>query len=294
MPMCISCTAPTPYLYTLYESEHNLRLEECRQCKAFVDPYVEFDALTLFIDLILLKRGVFRHLLFNRGSPPRRLGGGEAKKPAKQSHAGLARGELLLKLGGGLTLLDAYIRWCYLNPIPSSEPLIWTAPLVRQFFLILVGTLVETFAFQLTILALTYVFHRLQSSGGRRFTPTLVPLSLLYSSLTKYFLLFLLTIWPPSTSAIPKTHFPMLNSNGGRLFSVLDDDVLDKEWLVRNVVGGMSAGFGLRVVLDDIGPFFTTVIIIGAWAVKNLVSNVVGHSIGDVNIQRAWRSYSIP
>ena len=27
---------------------------------------------------------------------------------------------------------------------------------------------------------------------------------------------------------------------------ILDDDKLDREWIVRNVLGGMSAGFGLR------------------------------------------------
>lgn len=29
MPICISCTALTPYLYTVYETEYNLRLEQC-------------------------------------------------------------------------------------------------------------------------------------------------------------------------------------------------------------------------------------------------------------------------
>jgi hypothetical protein len=27
---------------------------------------------------------------------------------------------------------------------------------------------------------------------------------------------------------------------------IFDDDKLDKEWVVRNVLGGMAAGFGLR------------------------------------------------
>lgn len=27
---------------------------------------------------------------------------------------------------------------------------------------------------------------------------------------------------------------------------MLDEDKLDREWVVRNVLGGMSAGFGLR------------------------------------------------
>lgn len=30
------------------------------------------------------------------------------------------------------------------------------------------------------------------------------------------------------------------------LWHLLDDDVLDRTWLVRNLLGGMSAGFGLR------------------------------------------------
>lgn len=37
-----------------------------------MDPYVEHDTLTLLLDLILLKRGVYRHLLFNRGAERRR------------------------------------------------------------------------------------------------------------------------------------------------------------------------------------------------------------------------------
>lgn len=31
-----------------------------------------------------------------------------------------------------------------------------------------------------------------------------------------------------------------------KAFEVLDDDKIDREWVVRNVLGGMSAGFGLR------------------------------------------------
>lgn len=38
-----------------------------------MDPYVEHDSLTILLDLILLKRGVYRHLLYNRGAKPRRL-----------------------------------------------------------------------------------------------------------------------------------------------------------------------------------------------------------------------------
>lgn len=39
---------------------------------------MEYDTLTLLLDLILLKRGVYRHLLFNRGKAPRRESGTNA------------------------------------------------------------------------------------------------------------------------------------------------------------------------------------------------------------------------
>ena len=42
-------------------------------CRAPADPYVEHDPLVLALDLILLKRGVYRHLLFNRGTLPRKV-----------------------------------------------------------------------------------------------------------------------------------------------------------------------------------------------------------------------------
>lgn len=36
------------------------------RCSKLADPYVERDATTLFIDLLLLKVGVYRHFLWNR------------------------------------------------------------------------------------------------------------------------------------------------------------------------------------------------------------------------------------
>ena len=79
-----------------------------------------------------------------------------------------------------------------------------------------------------------------------------VPLTLLYSSLSKLFLLFLLSIWKPSTTNSTQIFterakgtilaHPVINS----ALEILDDDKLDKEWVIRNILGGMAAGFGLR------------------------------------------------
>ena len=74
-----------------------------------------------------------------------------------------------------------------------------------------------------------------------------IPLCLLYSSLTKFMLLVVLSIWgsqvkgdPPRPAYVYKMPFD------SPLWRLLDDDVLDQTWLVRNMLGGMSTGFGLR------------------------------------------------
>jgi len=83
----------------------------------------------------------------------------------------------------------------------------------------------------------------------------MIPLSLFYSSIPKLFLLSLLTIWAPSSSSKlssnarpPLAWLACLPDDSPITFilTFLDDDILDREWLVRNLLGGMSAGFGLR------------------------------------------------
>lgn len=80
-----------------------------------------------------------------------------------------------------------------------------------------------------------------------RFRYSHISLCLFYSSLLKFLLLVVLSIWGPQ---VPKdtpppayVHKMPLESP---LWHLLDDDVLDRTWLVRNLLGGMSAGFGLR------------------------------------------------
>ena len=105
-----------------------------------------------------------------------------------------------------------------------------------------------------------------------------IPLTLFYSSLTKLFLLFCLSIWRPddpdhrhpsqlgtgsddaSTNPnAPRNPIPNTNTNTAAglaglgthplvlsALGLLDADTLDRAWVVRNVLGGMAAGFGLR------------------------------------------------
>ncbi|KAH9902968.1 Arv1-domain-containing protein [Cubamyces lactineus] len=326
MPICTSCAQPTPYLYTVYNSAYNFRLEQCTACHAFADPYVEHDTLTLLLDLILLKRDVYRHLLYNRGLGARRVGD---KTPAKKDssarpsgqvrHSALSRWWLIARLGSALICVDAFIRWTHISSSHAgdiSEMATWNRAAIAGFVRILVGCFFETAAFHAGVVLACYAVLKLLPSPGspvsgirEQFRYSHIPLTLFYSSLTKLFLLFCLSIWrPDATKSDWATHArPHLHPNATtfthpvvvRALELLDEDKLDREWVVRNVLGGMAAGFGLRVVLDC-HPILTTMIIIAGWLVKtavaNLVSGWVGTGLGvdDKAAEEMWLAYSIP
>ncbi|KAH9945416.1 Arv1-domain-containing protein [Epithele typhae] len=329
MPICTSCATPTEYLYTVYDSAYNFRLEQCTSCHAFADPYVEHDTLTLLLDLILLKRDVYRHLLYNRGLGARRAGDRAspkseelANKTRQQYHDQSARRWLIARLGLALVCLDAFIRWTHIStnqPRNASQIASWNQAALEGFARILVGCIFETAAFHAGVVFACYlVLHALPApppgapvSGIReQFRYSHIPLTLLYSSLTKLFLLFCLSIWRPNvhsdhpasgTASTTPLH-PDATVFAHPLFlqalALLDEDTLDREWVVRNVLGGMAAGFGLRVVLDC-HPVFTTAVILAGWAVKNAVAHFVsgwveiglgmGGAVGEM-----WLAYSIP
>ncbi|KAL1730000.1 Arv1-domain-containing protein [Schizophyllum commune] len=316
MPICTTCTAAVPFLYTVYESAYNLRLEECTQCHAFADPYVEHDTLALVLDLILLKRGVFRHLLYNRGTEPRRETGKITRTQADTSSEALRdverekvrRWKFVTRLGLPLVAADAFIRWCHLNPGQPYDESPWAQENIRSLTRAFLGCAAETVAFHLGVALSCYIAvralkaydafcQRVPSDVRQEFRCSLVPLTLFYSSLTKLFLLFMLTIWKPSPAG-PASDYAIglpdvLRSNDGarQIFHLLDDDRIDREWVVRNVLGGMSAGFGLRVILDA-NPFVTTVVILIGWAVKTAMAQYVSAWMGEAS--EAWLAYSIP
>ncbi|RKP08548.1 Arv1 protein [Thamnocephalis sphaerospora] len=91
--LCVECGRPVNTLYTEY-SKGNIRLTPCDACGRFVDKYVELDFVVIFIDLLLHKPQVYRHLLFNR-----------LEYYDKGFHPSVA------KLAVLLVLFDVYIRW---------------------------------------------------------------------------------------------------------------------------------------------------------------------------------------
>ncbi|TFK73255.1 Arv1-domain-containing protein [Pluteus cervinus] len=314
MPICVSCTSFLPYLYTVYQSEHNLRLEQCPKCYAFADPYVEHDDLILILDLILFKRGVYRHLLYNRGTPPfyaerKNVNNGvnvkDEVKPRIQSQ--WAR---ILRIGSMLVLVDAFIRWSHINPAQPHEVSPWTQTNLVSFTRVLLACIAETIAFHGGIIVACYIVSSILTKilpsrqKGHPLSPkvhfkfSLIPLALFYSSLTKLFLLFSLTIWRPTSAPATSAHAQSVviwdNPLFMRIVQNLERDNISREWMIRNALGGMSAGFGLRVILDC-HPLLTTLIIVTGWAVKTSVNNLLSKWVGgDTGLGDAWLAYSIP
>jgi hypothetical protein len=66
--VCIECGHQVPTLFKLYGGSQlgNIRLAQCDQCHEFVDKYLEFDLIVIFLDLVLLKKAAYRHMVFNR------------------------------------------------------------------------------------------------------------------------------------------------------------------------------------------------------------------------------------
>ncbi|WQF80069.1 Putative Arv1 protein [Colletotrichum destructivum] len=112
MPICIECRHPVKTLWTKYSnaddksSGHNIRLTVCRNCGHFCDKYVEHDFVVLFIDLVLIKPQVYRHLLHNT-----------LMKDDDQFDSSIVR------LGVLLLLFDVYLTWARIEKqtVPKSS-----------------------------------------------------------------------------------------------------------------------------------------------------------------------------
>ncbi|KAF9067614.1 Arv1-like family-domain-containing protein [Rhodocollybia butyracea] len=308
MPVCTTCTHWLPFLYTVYQSDYNLRLEQCPNCHSFAaDPYVELDGLNILIELMLLRRAVYIHLLYNRGSEPRREDGTndntrkseiEIQKKAMKKERN--SWQLVLRLGLILTTIDAFIRWSQLNSMSRAfSP--WAIETLSGFVRILVGSCIGII---LAYYAVLRVFNKRPKSdiSGEFRVAYGSPSShgIIYLFITTNIFLFLLTIWRPSRSQT-NIEYPVFSESIHVVLNALEvtTDDLDREWTewtVRNVLGGMSAGFGLRVIMD-VHPVAATFVIVFGWFVKTRVSRLVLASgwIGqNVTSPEAWLASSIP
>lgn len=194
MPICIECRHPVKTLWTQYSgagdkaSGHNIRLTVCRNCGQFCDKYVEHDFVVLFIDLVLIKPQVYRHLLYNTlTSDDDRL------DPS------------IVRLGILLLLFDVYLTWARIEKqtVPDAAPgesnlgKLAQQSIVFQYLFFLVFCALSTAAFHVSIRFLTSsTFSPLNALGilPRYSRPNSVSTALLVSSYSKLFPI-LMVIW---------------------------------------------------------------------------------------------------
>ncbi|KAI5963383.1 ARV1 [Candida theae] len=63
--ICVECGHRNiPNLYSKYKSEY-VKLTVCDACNKICDKYIEYDAVILFLDILLLKKPAYRHLAYN-------------------------------------------------------------------------------------------------------------------------------------------------------------------------------------------------------------------------------------
>lgn len=173
-PRCIECGRAVSCLYTNYGGPDKIRLTECPTCQTAADKYIEYDYVLIFLDMVLHKPAVYRHLLFNRLDPLRRKHKGDGAMR-------WAIGKLVLLL----LMFDVYVKWMRRK-----------AALSASTYAYLFGTSsIELAVFIYTSFLVASFYRRMFSKPNARYDLLpLISLGLLISSFGK-FVHILMVIW---------------------------------------------------------------------------------------------------
>ncbi|WFD38522.1 sterol homeostasis protein [Malassezia japonica] len=283
MPVCVHCARPTPALLATFGSGHVV-LTRCgydakgsEGCARLADPYFEHGSTILFIDLILSKPRVYRHILYNRG------------RSGLDSHAqsgALPKFWAHVRHFLAFVLVESYLRWFSVHPYAVARdhvpilfprdyrrPWAWLAALapylapslhstMRVFF----ATLIEMVLLHTAVVGLSYVLCRLWAQRSTRHAQLyrwyMPSVALLFSNISTLLLLSFVLVWDsrlPADGRAQQAARMDLSQWIGVAHDAQQHPWLaplaaaarewNTEWLVRNLIGGMSAGVALGVVL---------------------------------------------
>ncbi|KAJ2346413.1 sterol homeostasis protein [Coemansia sp. RSA 2673] len=204
--VCIECGFPVASLYTEYGVGH-IRLTQCEHCKSFADKYVEHDVVIVFIDMLLHKPQVYRHLLVNKLEFRQRF---------------IERN--VAKLGVLLVLFNVYIDWFRLEEggrLRGQEELLFGKQhsFATQYLAILMLSAVDATALLVGIL-LASVIHQRSFMQVKRWAT--ISTALIISSFGKV-LMILLVIWEYNESYYPWLLDLLLFTSHSTAISVLFD-----------------------------------------------------------------------
>ncbi|KAK1594450.1 Arv1-like family protein [Colletotrichum navitas] len=269
MPICIECRHPVKTLWTKYSnaddksSGHNIRLTVCRNCGHFCDKYVEHDFVVLFIDLVLIKPQVYRHLLHNT------LMKDDDRFDVSHEWSSIVR------LGVLLLLFDVYLTWARIEKqtVPASAQdegaslgSLTQQSIVSQYLFFLILCALSTFAFHMSIRFMTSsAFSPLGMLNvlPRYSRPNSVSTALLVSSSTKLFPI-LMVIWQYDVPAAARSLGWAVVANNVEALRIL-----------------LDCGYGVATLLATTGA-------LARWAVGRSVLWAAGldgvDSIGETSI----------
>jgi len=111
---CVQCMMPSSSLYKYY-SFSSVKLTRCSYCANDVDFYVERESILIFIDLFLLRKSAYRHVLLNYQNHSNQ---GEQVPPYFQSFTIVENFGLVVKLLVLICGLETYFKyetWNYKN-----------------------------------------------------------------------------------------------------------------------------------------------------------------------------------
>jgi len=266
MPICIECRYPVKTLYTEYSgaddrsSGHGVRLTVCKNCGRFCDKYVEHDFVVLFIDLVLIKPQVYRHLLHNT-----------LMREQDQFDPSIIR------LGILLLLFDVYLTWARIEKQTSNTSIntglndtnflrLAQQPIVFQYVFFLILCALSTLSFHLSIRFLTSSpLSPLVLLGliPRYSRPNSVSTALLVSSSTKLFPI-LMVIWEYDVPAAARSLGWAVVANNVEALKIL-----------------LDCGYGTAAILATVGA-------ISRWMVGRGILWVVGldgvDTVGDSGV----------
>ncbi|PKI84554.1 hypothetical protein MVES_001745 [Malassezia vespertilionis] len=243
-------------------------------CGRVTDPYLEHGPLVVFIDLLLAKPRVYRHLLYNRSTASGRER--EAFVILRMTRHFMA-----------VVLVESYLRWFAIcvHPhvvaqgqgivLPPSFSHTWDWTLGRFSLPPFLGsaarTFCATFVEMLTlhgaVTVASTLIHRMYARRSGQYRRvwhwSLASTALVYASISTALLLSLLLVWDSrlpvdrrvqQTQGIDLTQWTGSSqkfSTHSALLSAMSNAMLEwnTEWLIRNMIGGMSAGIALAVVL---------------------------------------------
>lgn len=273
----------------------DVRLTQCPRCKRFADKYVEHDFVVLFIDLVLVKPQVYRHLLFNRLSRD-----DDELDPS------------ITRLGTLLLLFDVYLTWSHIESFPPSfteNSPVPTLPVLFQYGFYFFLCAFTTLSQHLTIRWLAVVWklgatakdeHNNESnpnanSNGNTIAPLPAPpkkpspnsisTALFVSSCMSLFPI-LMVVWkygdtPEATILTSTTESPLNSSSITNVFGFLSTQGGGVDWVRRGVAWAVAVQNmeALRILLGCGYMTALGLVAVGGavrWVVRSVILGAVG------------------